>query len=130
MAGRGPWGTSRVQNRLFSGDYIVGGDYHITRSSDWMVNQGREISKAEWQYYAHNDHELSSDPENGPNSFIWNGHPERTSEAWLDWSQGNVYSTEPDQPLLEKMVKIASRLEARLVSDRNEVQGPAEGGID
>ncbi len=48
----------------------------------------------------------------------------------MDWPQGNVYSTDPDCPLLEKMLRIATRLEARVVSDRNEVYGSVEGGVE
>ncbi len=108
----------------------MGDDYHITRASDWKGNRGREISKTEWQHYAHNDSELSSDPEYGPNAFLYTGHPGGNLKAWLDWSQGNVYTTDPDRPLLEKMLRIALRLEARVLSDRNDVLGPAEGGLE
>ena len=108
----------------------MGSDYHITRASDWTANEGREITGLEWQKYALNDPELSSDPENGPNSFIWSAHPEGMSEAWLDWSKGNVYSTDPDPALLKKMQRIAARLDARVLNDDNEVCAPVEDRVE
>ena len=96
-------------------------DYHITRSQDWTQNRGREISAPQWQSYAHNDSEFSSDPENGPNAFIWKAHPQESPDAWLDWSQGNVYSVDPDSTLISKMVHIAEALGARVVTDDNRV---------
>ncbi len=99
----------------------VAGDYHITRAEDWTETQGAGISDREWQFSAHNDEELSSDPANGPNAFVWKAHPEGSADAWLDWSQGNVYSSDPDPALIAKMQELAGTLRARLVADDNRV---------
>ena len=99
----------------------MAGDYHITRAEDWTETHGTEISEREWQSCAHNDDELSSDPANGPNAFVWKAHPEESPEAWLDWSQGNVYSSDPDLALIAKMTELAETLRARLVTDDNRV---------
>jgi len=99
----------------------VAGDYHITRAEDWTETHGTEISEREWQSCAHNDDELSSDPANGPNAFVWKAHPEGSPEAWVDWSQGNVYSSDPDLALIAKLKELAGTLRARLVTDDNRV---------
>jgi hypothetical protein len=39
----------------------------------------------------------------------------------LDWSQGNVYSSDPDLALIAKMKELAQALRARLVTDDNRV---------
>jgi hypothetical protein len=99
----------------------MGQDFHITRAADWTSAKGNEIAAREWQSYAHNDPELDSDPENGPNAFVWKAHPDGRGDAWLDWSQGNVYTVAPDEPLIGKMKKVAESLRARLVTDDNQV---------
>ncbi len=99
----------------------MGKDFHITRASDWTATEGWEISSSEWQKFARNDPELSSDPKNGLCSFIWRQCADVDSKAWLDWARGNVYSTDPDGPLLEKMLQIAASLGAKVVNDGNEV---------
>lgn len=99
----------------------VAGDYHITRAEDWTETHGTEILEREWQFCAHNDGELGSDPANGPNAFVWKAHPEGSPDAWLDWSQGNVYSSDPAPALIAKMQELAGTLRARLVTDDNRV---------
>jgi hypothetical protein len=99
----------------------VAGDYHITRAEVWTETRGHGISEREWQFCAHNDEELTSDPANGPNSFVWKAHPEGNPDAWLDWSDGNVYAVDPDTALIAKMQALAIALGARLVTDDNQV---------
>lgn len=94
----------------------MGYDVHITRAVDWANNKGHEITCDEWQEHFRADPELVPDPENGPNSVFWGGHPSK-KDAWLDWSMGNVYTTNPDRQLLEKMLQIAKDLEALVQGD-------------
>ena len=97
----------------------MGHDLHITRSQDWTATGNFEISEAEWRSVIESDSELAADPENGPNAALWTAHPDGGEGAWLDWSSGNVYTTDPDEALLEKMHRIAGQLEARVVDDEN-----------
>ena len=99
----------------------MGYDVHITRASDWRKNADSEISAEEWQTYIKNAAKLEPDPANGPSAALWSAHPEGKSDAWLDWSRGNIYSTNPDPALLEKMLGIAVDLNAQVQGDDRKV---------
>jgi hypothetical protein len=103
----------------------MGIDVHITRSTDWTKNQGCEISADEWQRLISDDPELVSDPANGPHAARWAAHPEPTQEAWLDWYDGNIYTTNPDQLLVTKMLQIAQGLDATVQDDDKNTLGAA-----
>ncbi len=47
---------------------------------------------------------------NGPYSAVWRGGSD--GEGWFDWSNGDVYTTDPDEAAVEKMLGIAGRLGA------------------
>ena len=99
----------------------MGRDVHITRSADWRDNDGSEISVEEWKSEMRSDPSLSPDPENGPLAVLWTEHPEGRDDAWLDWLDGNVYTTDPDDAFLEKIQALATRLNARVVGDGNQI---------
>ena len=99
----------------------MGYDVHITRASDWTQNKGQEITSTEWHGLIQNDEDLVPDPQNGPNAVIWNRHPGGAEDAWLDWSMGNIYTTNPDRDLLGKMLEIAARLSATVQGDDSKV---------
>ncbi len=98
----------------------MGRDIHITRARDWKQTDGHQISESEWRAVIDADPELSADPENGPNAALWVNHPEGRPDAWLDWSEGNVYTTDACAALLGKMISIAERLQAKVVDDDNQ----------
>lgn len=95
----------------------MGYDVHITRATDWTQNSGLEIRLEEWQGLFAADPQLEPDPDNGPGAVLWSAHPEGKEDAWLDWSKGNVYSTNPDEPLIKKMCRVALDLDARVQGD-------------
>lgn len=97
----------------------MGYDLHITRRKDWS-GPGREIAAKEWLAYVEKDPELSIAKENGPYFAKWVGNSS-FADAWLDWSEGNVYTKNPDEALIEKMVSIARALDARVQGDDGEV---------
>jgi hypothetical protein len=98
----------------------MGYDVHITRADDWTNNQNREISTAEWKSVIEADPELAFDPNFGENSVVWSSET-AAPDAWLDWSEGNIYTTDPDRATVEKMLEIASRLDARVQGDEGKV---------
>lgn len=104
----------------------MGYDVHITRAEDWARNKGYEITTSEWGNLVQADAKLVPDPENGPNSVIWSGHPQGKKDAWIDWSMGNIYTTNPDRALVRKMLQIAKDLEAWVQGDDKEVYDSAE----
>jgi len=98
---------------------FMGYDLHITRRNDWSAT-GNDITAAEWLAYVERDAELSLWPANGPYMVRWSGkskHP----EPWLDWFKGNVYSKNPDEALIKKMVQIARAFDARVQGDDGEI---------
>lgn len=42
-------------------------------------------------------------------------------DPWLDWFQGNVYTKNPDEALILKMVRIAKELNGQVQGDDGEI---------
>jgi hypothetical protein len=94
---------------------------HITRKKNWSSEDGPDISVEEWLKYVEEDAELTLRHDfNGDYHAIWNG-PSADPEPWIDWSDGELYSKYPDDPLVDKMVEIAAKLNARVMGDDGEV---------
>ena len=100
----------------------MGYDFHITRRNDWSDDDGPAITADEWLRVVEDDPELRLDSTNGPHHALWDG-PSNGAEAWLDWSRGNIFAKNPDQPVIQKMVEIAGRLDAKVQGDDGEVYG-------
>lgn len=92
-------------------------DLHITRAQRWDENEGLHITADEWLSVCGNDPDLVADPENGPYSAKWQ---QSDSDGWLDWMDGNVYTTDPDRPTVEKMLQIAKALDGKVQGDEGE----------
>lgn len=80
---------------------------------------GNDITVPEWLAYVARDPELSLWPENGSYMARWSGKS-KDSDAWLDWFKGNVYTKNPDEALIEKMIHIAHELGATVQGDDGE----------
>lgn len=91
----------------------MGYDLHITRSTDWADTSGREIGPQEWLAVVAEDADLISDPTHGPYAVRW-------TNAWFDWSEGNVYTTDPDRSTFVKLLDLAKRLTAVVQGDDGE----------
>jgi hypothetical protein len=96
----------------------LGYDLHITRRKDWS-GKGNDIPAEEWLAYARKDPELLLTSQDGPYFARWNG-PSKYPDPWLDWRDGNVYSKNPDEALIDKMVAIARDLGAQVQGDDGE----------
>ena len=97
----------------------MGYDFHITRRKDWS-SQGSDITAQEWLAYVENDPELSLAKQNGDYFVRWSGSS-RNAEPWLDWYKGNIYTKNPDEALIDKMVAIAAALDAQVQGDDGEI---------
>ncbi len=51
---------------------------------------------------------------------LWSGSFEYP-DPWFDWAQGNIYTKNPDEPILRKMLQIAQHLNAFVQGDEGEV---------
>ena len=92
----------------------MGYDLRITRAVDWTANQGLEISPREWLEIVDADPDLVRDPANGPYAVRFGG------TRWLDWYEGNVFTTDPDHAAVRKMLSIAEGLAAAVQGDEGE----------
>ena len=97
----------------------MGYDLHITRRANWS-GTGDDISAEEWLSFVASDPELHLRPESGPFFAVWSG-PSTLSDPWLDWFNGEIRTKNPDQPLVNKMVAVASSLGAVVQGDDGEV---------
>ena len=97
----------------------MGYDLHVTRADHWTDAVGHEITTDEWGDVIRWDPDLHPDRTNGPNAVTWidnaQGH-----RGWFDWSNGVVYTSDPNPATVEKMITLASRLEARVQGDNGE----------
>lgn len=85
---------------------------HITRREFW-ADPGGDIAPEEWRAVVGEDPELAPRPDRGPCAAEWMG-PSARPESILDWEFGNVVAADPDRPLIDKMVGLAARLDARV----------------
>ena len=92
----------------------MGYDLRITRATDWSENIGVEISTEEWMAVVRADMELVTDPANGPYAVRCG------PSCWLDWFEGNVFTTDPDHRTVQKMLAIAKTLSAAVQGDGGE----------
>ena len=98
----------------------MGYDLHITRAKDWSQNEGFEIGADEWLRVVEEDPELSLAGMNGPYFAVWI-RKSIHQEPWFDWFAGNIYTKNPDEPMIEKMLSIAKRLNGKVQGDDGEV---------
>lgn len=97
----------------------MGYNLHVTRAEFWAENRGQEISSDEWTALVKSDATLTFNPRNGP-YFAELESPSRNSPRWLDWSEGNIVSKNPDRETLGKMLEIAVDLRASVQGDDGE----------
>jgi hypothetical protein len=103
----------------------VGYDLHITRRADWADDGGPPITEEEWLRLVEADPELRLDPDNGPQHALWSGPPE-DPEPWLAWEErGEIFTKNPDAPLIRKMIQVAERLGAKVQGDDGDIYDEA-----
>ena len=102
----------------------MGYDVHITRAADWSdIGPGQDITAEEWLDCVREDAALEISPGDGDYFAVWSG-PSRHGQAWFDWSDGCIYTKNPDPPVIQKAVEIAYALRARAQGDDGEVYLP------
>jgi len=98
---------------------FMGYDIHITRRKFW-ADKGDDITAEEWLKYVHRDPELGLRPESGKCFAAWSGG------SWLDWSEGVIYTKNPNDALVAKMVAIAKQFDATVQGDDSEIYDGSE----
>jgi hypothetical protein len=98
----------------------MGYDLRITRAPGlWAASEDGGIGVDEWMRVIEADPELSL--EEGRHAFArWRG-PSRHPDPWFTWWRGTIKTKNPDPPMVEKLLQIASLLRARVQGDDGEV---------
>jgi hypothetical protein len=96
----------------------MGYDLHITRRKHWS-DDGCDITAREWLDYVAGDAELKLSPADGLYWTVWSG-PSELPQPWLDWDAGQIFTKNPDEPLIRKMFAVADALQARVQGDDGE----------
>src|SRR5688572_25919427 len=98
----------------------MGYNLYITRAKWHHQNEGVWITADEWLRYVERDPELELGGYNGDYFALWSGKSEHL-DPWLDWSRGNIYSKNPDDAIVDKMVAMAKELSAKVQGDDGEI---------
>jgi len=98
----------------------MGYDVHITRKKFWAGDGGPVITADKWLAYVATDAQLRLDPtskRHGVTLDIQSQYP----DPWLEWFEGDIYTKNPDEAILAKMLQISSALGARVQGDDGEI---------
>jgi hypothetical protein len=98
----------------------MGYDLHITRKKLHFDEEGPTITLDEWLAYVASDPELRLAPGYGKHAVLMSV-PSKYPDPWLDWFDGDIYTKNPDGPILVKMLKIASALGGKVQGDDGEI---------
>ena len=101
----------------------MGYDVHITRATkSWHDNKGCEISEDEWWAIVANDSELrAATPEAlyyMAGAVLWSCPS--AEMTWFCWSDGNIYTKNPNSSIMAKMLCLAQKMSARVQGDDGE----------
>lgn len=96
----------------------MGYDFHITRAASWPDSSADPITRTEWHAYLSTDSEIRADALNGPDGFLFVGHPNGPAPLW--WSDGRIYTKNPDDVMIRKLCAIARFLHAKVLGDDDE----------
>jgi hypothetical protein len=99
----------------------MGYEFHITRAENWAESDQRPITAEEWLAGVGGDPELHIDEQSGAYFAVWSGPCSYPGGAWFDWSDGQIFTKNPDQAILAKMLQLADRLEGVVQGDDGEI---------
>ncbi|MEO7297865.1 MAG: hypothetical protein ABI042_04735 [Verrucomicrobiota bacterium] len=97
----------------------MGYDVHITRRKFWP-DEGDEIAFNEFVQLVRGDKDFKYPGENGDDYADWHS-PQSAYESWLSWSDGQIYTKNPEPEFVDKLVEMARKLRARVQGDDGEV---------
>jgi hypothetical protein len=97
----------------------MGYDLHITRREQW-IDEGDDITFEEFVSHVRGDAEFTYPGQLGDDSADWRS-PKSAYESWLCWSDGQIYTKNPEPEFINKMVTVARALGAKAQGDDGEV---------
>jgi hypothetical protein len=113
----------------------MGYEYHIVRranyeywdeesetsETEWLASMTSNISQEEWLAYIENDPQLELSDEGKTESTFFcywlGGANHKKNTTWFLYHAGSITAKYPTQEMLQKMIDIATTLNARVVSD-------------
>lgn len=98
---------------------IAGYDVHITRKKFWADESGPAISFAEWKSYVRSDREVVHDDHNTEHDFIVR-LPSGAFPIWYNPSLGEIYTKNPTEAAIQKLIDISRKLKAKVQGDDGE----------
>lgn len=101
---------------------------YLTRRLNPTLDEEPHIGEAEWlavatadgSFRAASDLEREQTGLRRPSILIWTGHPDG-DEAWFSWTSGQIDVRNPDEPMIAKMMTLAPKLGAHVISEMGEV---------
>jgi len=94
-------------------------DVYITRAPHLREGAEAPIRQEDWRFVIENDPDLSAPDQSAPHRARWGG-PSSRGVTWIDWSDGNLFSTDPDHSVIRKLVQIATLLGGRVEGEGGE----------
>ncbi len=97
----------------------MGYDLHITRAPEWIDSGSHPITLRDWNAYVVSDEQICHDPDNSAEDYLFDGHLKEPWPLW--WSDGEIYTKNPDGQTIDKLCQIAAALGAVVQGDDGEV---------
>ncbi|GAA5509159.1 hypothetical protein [Novipirellula caenicola] len=100
----------------------MGYNLYITRRKYHFEEEGPSITIDEWRAFVDADPELSFSHRDEALTAIWNGKCEYP-DPWFAYSEdyGSIETKNPDVPIVNKMIQMAARLDAKVQGDDGEI---------
>lgn len=104
---------------LVSSIAVAGYDLHITRKNFWADASGPAITFDEWKAYVRSDSQVAHDDRNTEHDFIVR-FPGGQFPIWYNPSLGEIYTKNPNEAAIQKLIEISRRLKAKVQGDDGE----------
>lgn len=115
----------------------MGYDLHITRKENWFdEDESNEIKLADWKDYLSSDDEMKLDNQALASTknedvlsyiseglAVWTAYSKNGVDgnfAWFDLRAGNITVKNPNKEIINKMLDVATRINARVQGDDGE----------
>ena len=97
----------------------AGYDLHITKKDFWADENGPCISREEWNNYVKTDSQIQRDDKNSTDDFLVSLELEQFP-IWYNPDLCEIYTKNPSENAINKLIKISEVLGARVQGDDSE----------
>ncbi len=99
----------------------MGYNVYVTRAENWSDGNSAPIAPEEWLAAVAAGPGLRLEPDSGDYFAVWEGADAPPGGGWFDWSEGNVFTSSPDRPIVAKMLELAALLGAKVQGEDGKV---------